>query len=409
MLARALASLHRRDGGRLLAALVRQFRSLDLAEDALQDAYTKAMQRWPDDGVPGNPVGWIATVARRSALDRLKHRRPEVALDETLTGLAAPEPSADDDAEVPLGDERLGLMFLCCHPALAQPAQVALVLRCLCGLTTGEIARAFVEPEATTAQKLVRAKRKIAAARIAFELPPADALAARLAAVLAAIYLVFNEGYLASEGDGLLRAALCTEALRLGRLLHSLMPHEPEAAALLALMCFHDARRDARIDAAGALVVLEEQDRSRWDRAAIAEAGAILDGALLLRRPGPYQLQAAIAAVHAAAPTAADTDWLQIAGLYGALLAHLPSPVVELNAAVALAMSGALADGLAWIERIERSGALAQYHLLYAAKAELLRRNNRRAEARGHYETALHLARNGVERRHLERRLRELA
>jgi RNA polymerase sigma-70 factor (ECF subfamily) len=410
MLARALDVLHRRDGGRLLAGLLRQFRSLDLAEDALQDAYAKALQHWPRDGVPDNPAGWVATVARRSALDRLKRSRPQIALDDALLAtLESASRTPGEDSAAPLPDERLQLMFMCCHPAIAQPAQVALVLRCLCGLTTREIARAFVEPEATTAQKLARARRKIAAAGITFDLPPADALGPRLAAVLAAIYLVFNEGYLAGEGGDLMRTDLCAEALRLGRLVHALMPREPEAAALLALMLLHDSRQDARIDAAGALVVLEEQDRGKWNRAAIDEARALVDGALLLRRPGPYQLQAAIAAVHATAPTPADTDWLQIAGLYCALLRHLPTPVVELNAAVALAMSGSVADGLAWIERIERSRALERYHLLHAAKAELLRRSGRLAEARAHYTTALALAGNLAERRHLAQRLIELA
>jgi RNA polymerase sigma-70 factor (ECF subfamily) len=417
MLAQAIDTLYRRDGGRILAGLIRQFRSFDMAEDALHEACAKALQRWPVDGVPDNPAGWITTVARRCVLDRLKHQRRHGPVDcAQVAALEAPDGACRDDACLeaaasPVVDERLNLIFMCCHPALAQPAQVALTLRSLCGLSTREIARAFVEPESTTAQKLTRAKRKIAQAGIAYELPArdADALSGRLAAVLAVIYLVFNEGYVASAGRDLLRPNLCAEALRLGRLLHELMPEQPETGGLLALMLFHESRRDARVDADGALVVLEQQDRATWNRALIAEATSILDGVLPRRRPGPYQLQAAIAALHAHAATAAATDWPQICALYGALLGHLPTPVVELNAAVALAMGASIDDGLKWIERIEESGALDEYHLLHAAKGELLRRSGRLEAARAHYRRAIELAENLSERRHLERRMRELA
>jgi RNA polymerase sigma-70 factor (ECF subfamily) len=410
MLARALDALHRRDGGRLLALLIRQFRSFEVAEDALHDAYEKALQRWPVDGVPDNPPAWIATVARRCVLDRLRHERRHASFDcAPVAAFEAPDIADVEMGPSPIPDERLRLIFMCCHPALAQSAQVALALRSLCGLTTREIARAFVESESTTAQKLVRVKRKIAEAGIAYELPGADAFADRLAAVLAVIYFVFNEGYVASTGSSLLRPNLCAEAIRLGRLLHDLLPEQAEAAGLLALMLLHESRSEARTDADGVLVVLEDQVRSRWNRVLIAEATAILDGALLQRRPGPYQIQAAIAALHAHAPTAADTDWCQICTLYSALLRHLPNPVVELNAAVALAMSTSIDDGLKWIERIEQSGALNQYHLLHAAKGDLLRRSGRRDDARAHYLRARDLAKNRGERCYLERRILELS
>jgi RNA polymerase sigma-70 factor, ECF subfamily len=409
MLARALDTLHRRDGGRLLARLIRQFRSFDLAEDGLHDAYAKALLRWPADGVPNNLAGWIATVARRCVLDRLKCQRQHVSFDcIQISTLEAQENAAIDEEPGPIPDERLHLIFMCCHPAIAQPAQVALTLRSLCGLTTQEIARAFVEPEATTAQKLTRAKHKIALAGIAWDLPDPEAFVARLASVLAVIYFAFNEGYVACSGGDLLRPNLCMEAIRLGRLLNELLPQQAETAGLLALMLLHESRRDARTNADGALVVLEDQVRSRWNQVLIAEATSILDNALLKRRPGPYQIQAAIAALHACAPTAAETDWLQIYALYRALLRHLPTPVVELNAAVALAMCTSIEEGLKWIDRIEQSGALDQYHLLHAAKGDLLRRSGQTENARVYYHRARDLAKNRGERCYLERRILEL-
>jgi RNA polymerase sigma-70 factor (ECF subfamily) len=409
MLARALDALHRRDGGRLLARLIRQFRSFDLAEDGLHDAYAKALQRWPADGVPDNPAAWIATVAHRCVLDRLERQRRHVSFDSERASMIATQDVVSIDEEAgPIPDERLRLIFMCCHPAIAQSAQVALTLRSLCGLTTREIARAFVEPESTTAQKLARAKRKIAQAGITYELPDSDAFVARLASVLAVIYFVFNEGYVACSGGDLLRPNLCMEAVRLGRLLFELLPQQPETAGLLALMLLHESRREARTDADGALVVLEDQVRSRWNDVLIAEATAILDGALSHGRPGPYQIQAAIAALHASAATAAKTDWLQIYALYRALLRHLPTPVVELNAAVALAMSTSIEEGLKWIDRIEQSGTLDQYHLLHAAKGDLLRRSGQTETARTYYRRAWDLATNHGERTYLQRRIHEL-
>jgi RNA polymerase sigma-70 factor (ECF subfamily) len=305
-------------------------------------------------------------------------------------------------------DERLLLIFTCCHPALAQSGQVALALHALCGLSTREIARAFVEPPATTAQKLVRAKAKIARAGIPFAVPAPVALAERLAPVLAVIYFVFNEGYAASAGDALSRADLCREAIRLGRLLCEMLPDQPEVRGLLALMLLHESRRDARVDARGRLVPLEEQDRSLWNGGLIAEASALLDGAIACRRPGPYQIQAAIAALHAKARDARATDWLQISALYGALLGWLPTPIVELNAAVASAFVCGAESGLRWIDRVAARADLDQYHLLHAARADLLRRAGRCREARRAYEKAIALATNRVERRYLEQRLTAL-
>ncbi|MGA2778039.1 MAG: RNA polymerase sigma factor [Steroidobacteraceae bacterium] len=409
MLARALDTLHRRDGGRILARLIRQLGSFDLAEEALQETYAKALERWPIDGIPENPSAWVTTVARRCALDRIKHERRACADSEgLLAALEAPETEPQDAAPGAGPDERLSLIFSCCHPALAQSAQVALALRTLCGLTTREIARAFVEPETATAQKLVRAKRKIARAGIPFEVPPAESLIQRLASVLAVIYFVFNEGYLASGGLELLRPDLCGEAIRLGRILSELMPDQPEAIGLLALMLFHESRRAARTDARGVLVTLEEQNRANWNPALIAEATLLLDRALLQKRPGPYQIQAAIAALHANASTAEQTDWTQIAALYAALLRHLPTPVVELNAAVALAMSSSIDDALAWIERIDAAGTLDHYHWLPAARADLLRRAGRLDAACVNYRKAIELTANPSERRYLQHRLDEV-
>ena len=410
MFAHAIAEIHRRDGGRILAGLIRRLASFELAEEALQNAYAKALEHWPRDGVPDNPAAWLTTVAQRSGLDTLRRNgRIQVESESVLAAMSAPIDDVAEENPSGVTDDQLRLIFTCCHPALAQSAQVALALHTLCRLTTTEIARAFVEPEATTAQKLVRAKRKIAEAGIAYEVPAADALPERLTTVLAVIYFVFNEGYSATDRSDLLRPDLCTEAIRLARLLAKLMPDQAEALGLHALLLFQDSRRHARAGADGVLIPLEEQDRDRWNRAFIVEATALLDSAMLQRLPGPYQIQAAIAALHANAPTASDTDWRQISALYGALLRHMATPVVELNAAVALAMATTLDDGLAWIDQIAAAGALDDYHLLHAARADLLRRAGRWAASRAAYERALALVKNTAEQEYLLRRLREIS
>jgi RNA polymerase sigma-70 factor (ECF subfamily) len=349
LLARIVDELARREGPRILAGLIgRLGGDFDLAEEALQDAFERALETWPASGIPQRPGAWLTTVAQRRAVDLLRRSRRQVeGADEILAQLAAPEAEVTNETALP--DERLRLLFTCCHPALAVPAQMALALRTLCGLTTREIARAFVEPEATTAQRLVRAKGKIAGARIPYEVPGADALPERLAGVLATIYLVFNEGYSAAENEALVRAELCAEAVRLARLVVALMPGRSEAMGLLALMLLHEARRESRTGADGVPVPLEEQDRSRWDATMIAEGLGVLHRAMDLREPGPYQVQAAIAALHAKSPSAQATDWPQISALYGALYRMTPTPVVALNAAAAVAMVGGPEEGLAWI------------------------------------------------------------
>ena len=408
MLTPIIDGICRAEGPRLLASLIRRVGDFELAEDAMQDAFAKALEVWPAQGLPAAPAAWLTTVARRRAVDLLRRRATGPVYTDEPPDMAAPEAGGrrrrPGDASG-VEDDRLRLVFTCCHPAIAQPAQMALALRTLCGLSTREIARAFLEPEATTAQRLVRAKRKILDARIPYEVPSRELLPERLQAVLGVVYLVFNEGYASTEGDGLVRTDLCGEAIRLGRLLVELLPEEPEAQGLLALMLLHDARRATRIDAAGALIPLEEQDRSRWQRDEIAEGVAILEAALRRRRRGPYQLQAAIAALHAEAERAEATDWEQIAALYAGLLSEQPSPVVELNAAVALAMARGPEQGLAWIERLEQGGELAGYHLLPAARADLLRRLGRPKEAAASYRAALALVRSPAERLYLERRL----
>ena len=388
----------------MFATLVRLLGDFDLAEEALHEAFRAALEQWPTEGLPDNPRAWLVSTGRFKAIDAIRRRARFDPLEEQhAESLAAEEPAERE----PIEDDRLRLVFTCCHPALAQDAQVALTLREVCGLTTEEIARAFLTPAPTLAQRIVRAKNKIRDARIPYEVPGGPQLAERLDAVLRVIYLVFNEGYSASAGDSVTRADLSAEAIRLGKLLVELLP-EPEAMGLFALMLLQESRRAARTTTAGDLVLLEEQDRGRWDRALIADGVALVERALATRRFGPYCLQAAIAAVHAEAPSAAATDWRQIVALYDVLARVEPSPVVELNRAVALAMRDGPAVGLAAVDAILARGELKDYHLAHAARADLCRRLDRRAEARGSYERALALARQEPERRFIQQRLAEL-
>ncbi len=401
-------AVYRSDSRRVFATLIRLLGDFDLAEEALHDAFRAALEQWPREGVPTNPRAWLVSAGRFKVIDGMRRRaRFDALLAEFAERLYADTLDGAGWDDEGVEDDRLRLIFTCCHPALPPDAQVALTLREVCGLTTEEIARAFLTPAPTLAQRIVRAKAKICDARIPYEVPSQADLPERLDSVLRVIYLVFNEGYSASAGVSLTRPDLSAEAIRLGRLLVELLP-EPEAMGLLALMLLQESRRAARTSPAGELVLLDDQDRSLWNRGQIAEGLALVERALSSRRFGPYTLQAAIAAVHAEAPSAAATDWAQIVGLYDVLLRADPSPVVELNRAVAVAMRDGPLAGLALIDGILARGDLLNYHLAHAARADLCRRLGRTAEARAAYERALELTRQEPERRFLERRLKEL-
>ncbi len=412
-MARVFAEEH----GRATATLIRVLRDFDLAEEAVADAYVAALERWPVDGIPANPGAWITTTARNRAIDRVRRARTLASKADAIAADAAFETSrrdaalmaAAEDEMAPIPDDQLRLIFTCCHPALAPEAAIALTLRTLGGLTTPEIASAFLVPEATLAQRLVRAKRKIRTAGISYAVPSQDRLGERLESVLHVLYLVFNEGYDASAGDALIRRDLCDEAIRLARLLAELLPGEPEVLGLLALMLLTDARRAARVDADGQLVRLDEQERLRWDAAQIAEGQALVERSLRAGRVGPYQLQAAIAAVHDEAAAADQTDWTQILGLYEVLARVAPSPVVALNRAVALAEVSGPAAGLAAMNALAADPAMAEYRFFHAARAELLVRLRRVPDALAAYDRALALAPNGAEAAFLGRRRGEAA
>ncbi len=408
-----IENIFRAEYGRILATLIRVSRSFDLAEEAMQDAFAAAAENWPKAGIPANPAGWITAAAHRKLIDYLRREHTRRSKEPQLlyeSDTVAPADIEEWNSEAfTCEDDRLRLIFTCCHPALHSEAQVALTLRTLGGLSTVEIARAFLIPEATLAQRLVRAKRKIQAARIPYEIPATGRLGERVSAVRTVLYLIFNEGYSATAGDSLVRRELCGEAIRLTRTLAALLPPSPETMGLLGLMLLHHSRRDARSTAGGDLIVLEEQDRQLWDRAQIDEGIRLVTQALGRRDLGPYQLQAAIAAVHAEARSAAETDWQQIAALYGVLSRLQPSPVVQLNLAVAVAMADGMDRGLALIDDLGAAGELDSYHLYHAARADLLRRANRPREALQSYHQALSFTSNDVESRYLKRRIREVS
>lgn len=408
-----IEQIYREEWGRVLAVVIRLVGSFDVAEEAVQEAFAVAVEQWDREGVPEHPRAWLVSTARHKAIDQLRRtRRLELQDSEQLTRLAdarpLPEPAPDTD----MRDERLSLIFTCCHPALSQEAQVALTLRTLCGLTTEEIARAFLVPLPAMAQRLVRTKRKIRDANIPYRIPDGSDLAQRLDAVMLVIYLVFNEGYAASSGDSLVRRELCQEAIYLGRILRELLPGEPEPGALLALMLLHDSRRRARVGPKNELITLEEQDRSLWNREQIREGVSLAESALLegrrAGRPGTYALQAAIASLHAQARDAASTDWKQIVRLYELLLRVDPSPVVELNRAAAVGMAWGPAEGLRLLDALEAAGELDEYYLLPAARADLLRRMGQPEAAAEAYRAALVLVTSPAERQYLERRLGEM-
>ena len=401
--------LHREESGRILATLIRLLGDFDLAEEMLQEAYAVALQKWPSEGTPANPRAWLISTARHKAIDRLRRdqRFERKAEEIAKTAEIAARPESDREEEM-LGDDRLRLIFTCCHPSLPMEARVALTLRTVCGITTEEISRAFLVPVATMAQRLVRAKGKIRDAGIPYRVPSSEELRDRLDGVLLVVYLIFNEGYLASSGDALIRRELCAEAMRLGRVLCGLLPRQPEAQALLGLMLLQDSRRDARVSAEGELVLLEEQDRSLWHQEQIQEGTQIVESALRRGAVGMYAVQASIAALHANAKTAKETDWPQIASLYDVLLRNHPSPVVDVNRAAAVAMARSVEEGLALLDEIEKREELKEFHLLPAAQADLLRRLGRLPEAAEAYRRSLRLATNDIERRFLRRRLAEV-
>ncbi len=406
-----LEQVFREEYGRIIATLIRISGSFDLAEEALQEAFISAASKWELEGLPNNPGAWLTTVAHRRLLDALRRDRTHAGKQTQIAFEATRlQPYFEPELEaVEYPDDRLRLIFTCCHPSLTREAQVALTLRTLGGLTTTEIAHAFLLPESTLAQRLVRAKQKIRLARIPYEIPSVDRIADRLSAVQAVIYLIFNEGYAASAGQNLIRNDLCAEAIRLGRVLCELLPDEPENLGLLALMLLQDSRRDARVNDDGELVTLEEQDRSRWDAREIEEGVNLVQRALRLRRVGVYQLQAAIAAVHAEAQTATETDWRQIVALYEELLRFTASPIVALNHAAAVAMAEGFERGLGLIEAADENGALQNYYLFHASRADLLRRLHRYDEATAAYETALSLTTNRVEQNYIRGRLRSIS